>query len=300
MSVLTTLREPTIDDAEAILEVWVRHDLAAIGEPTVTIEEVRTSLATASMHEAVIDDPAGGLLGHVWVDYVDGHTKTWADFALRPGADQVHAQAMLDWLIDTARALGPGLPIHTFCDSKNTAKQEMLEQAGGRVVRRFIRMGISLDAPPVVPDVPAGVAIRLVGETDADLRALHTVVDTAFLDHFGHETESFETWLEHLNAVSPDPGLRWLATVDGEPVAGLYGVQPSESLGYLDALGTLREFRGRGLGRALLLTSFAEFYRRGLRRAALGVDATNPTGALELYQSVGMQAEHNGMRYELR
>jgi ribosomal protein S18 acetylase RimI-like enzyme len=61
----------------------------------------------------------------------------------------------------------------------------------------------------------------------------------------------------------------------------------------------LREFRGRGLGRALLHTAFAEFRRRGLPKAGLSVDATNPTGALGLYESVGMTVEHEDVRYSL-
>jgi ribosomal protein S18 acetylase RimI-like enzyme len=80
--------------------------------------------------------------------------------------------------------------------------------------------------------------------------------------------------------------------------AGLYGSE-LPAAGYVDSLGTLRAYRGRGLGRALLLTSFAEFYRRGHRKVTLGVDAESPTGALGLYESAGMTAEQEGWRYEL-
>jgi ribosomal protein S18 acetylase RimI-like enzyme len=60
----------------------------------------------------------------------------------------------------------------------------------------------------------------------------------------------------------------------------------------------LREFRGRGLGRALLLTAFAEFHRRGERKVSLGVDASNPSGAVALYESVGMSTHHQAALYE--
>jgi mycothiol synthase len=86
--------------------------------------------------------------------------------------------------------------------------------------------------------------------------------------------------------------------VAGEPAAGLYG-STLPAAGYVDTLGTLRPYRGQGIGRALLLTAFAEYYRRGLRKVVLGVDATSATGALDLYQSAGMKAEHEGLRYEL-
>jgi ribosomal protein S18 acetylase RimI-like enzyme len=57
------------------------------------------------------------------------------------------------------------------------------------------------------------------------------------------------------------------------------------------AIGVRRPWRGRGLGRALLLHTFAEFQRRGVNRISLGVDTQNPTGATKLYESVGMRVE---------
>ncbi|MDQ1698604.1 MAG: mycothiol synthase, partial [Frankiaceae bacterium] len=63
-------------------------------------------------------------------------------------------------------------------------------------------------------------------------------------------------------------------------------------------LGTLREARGRGIGSLLLRTAFAEFAARGLRKVTLGVDAANLTGAVRLYESVGMRADHEWVLYE--
>jgi len=52
------------------------------------------------------------------------------------------------------------------------------------------------------------------------------------------------------------------------------------------------------LGEALLLHSFAEFYKRGTNTIGLGVDAQNPTGATRLYQKVGMHAVSEFVIYE--
>jgi mycothiol synthase len=61
--------------------------------------------------------------------------------------------------------------------------------------------------------------------------------------------------------------------------------------GMVAAIGVRRPWRGRGLGRALLLHTFGEFRRRGVNRITLGVDSENPTGATKLYESVGMRVE---------
>jgi mycothiol synthase len=298
------VREVTEDDAEAVLDLALLSDLAEIGEPNTTIEEIRVGLKTEGNLSAVIDDPEGdGLLGHVWVEYVAGHLKTWGDITVRPGADVALAPVLLDWLRTTSQRLAPSLPVHTFADSKNLMKQRLYEAAGGTVIRRFYRMGIRFDdAPPAaVPPLADRIEIRgIVPGDEADLRAMHAIVDVAFMDHFAHEPEPYDAWLRHTSADDgADLSLWWLAFVDGEPAAGLYASVLSESVGYVDTLGTLRAHRGNGLGRALLLTSFAEFYRRGLHKVVLGVDATNPTGALALYEAVGMTADHEGLRYEL-
>jgi ribosomal protein S18 acetylase RimI-like enzyme len=64
------------------------------------------------------------------------------------------------------------------------------------------------------------------------------------------------------------------------------------------ALGVRRPWRGRGLGRALLLHTFGEFHRRGVTRISLGVDSENPTGATKLYESAGMQVELEQVVFE--
>ena len=300
METMGTLRPATAEDAEAVLELTRLSDLAEIGEPNTTIDEVRNDIATDGMQSALLEDVDGELVGYAWAEHQTGHQKSWGDIVMRPGTSSPVPEVLLDWLRRTAREIAPGLPLHAFADSGNTQKRRLYEAAGGTIIRRFYRMGITFDdgMPTEVPALSPGVEVRMITDDPADLRAMYDVVDVAFLDHFGHETEPYDEWLQHARGCCPDLSMWWLARVDGEPAAGLYaGELPGA--GYVDTLGTLRAFRGRGLGRALLLTSFADFRRRGLPKAVLGVDATNPTGALGLYESAGMVAEHEGLRYEL-
>ena len=68
--------------------------------------------------------------------------------------------------------------------------------------------------------------------------------------------------------------------------------------GWVGTLGTRKPRRGKGLGRALLLTAFGEFYRRGETLVRLAVDAGNETGATQLYESVGMRVALQADVYE--
>ena len=63
-------------------------------------------------------------------------------------------------------------------------------------------------------------------------------------------------------------------------------------------IGVRPAWRRRGIAEALLETSFAEFFRRGERRVALGVDAESPTGATRLYEKAGMRVFWEAVVYE--
>jgi ribosomal protein S18 acetylase RimI-like enzyme len=192
------------------------------------------------------------------------------------------------------------LPLQIGAAAQMGAKRRVLEAAGGSIVRRSFRMVVELpDEPaPQAPTLLPGVEISAIRGAEPDLRAVHSVVDVAFLDHYGHAESDFETWLDDKTRSGyADYSLWWLARVDGACAAGLIAAM-SPGGGYVDTLGTLRVFRGRGLGRALMLAAFAEFHRRGVRKVMLGVDADNSTGAVELYQSLGMKAVLEGLRYE--
>ena len=69
-------------------------------------------------------------------------------------------------------------------------------------------------------------------------------------------------------------------------------------IGWIRTLGVRRAWRKRGLGEALLLHSFGEFYKRGTKTIGLGVDAENPTGATRLYQKAGMHVASEYVTYE--
>jgi ribosomal protein S18 acetylase RimI-like enzyme len=96
----------------------------------------------------------------------------------------------------------------------------------------------------------------------------------------------FDEWLPWVTGdPSYDPALVFVA-VAGDAVAG---VAQCWTEGFVKDLAVRPAFRGRGLGEALLHAVFAEFARRGVREVRLKVDADNPTGAVRLYERVGMR-----------
>jgi mycothiol synthase len=154
-------------------------------------------------------------------------------------------------------------------------------------VRTFAHLAVPLDRAPQPPLAPPGLTIRRF-RRDRDERAFYEALDEAFRDHWEPTAMTFEEWLR-CDYEGPDVDLSlWWVAWDGDEVAGVLIGERGETSGTVADLGVRRPWRGRGLARALLLTAFAEFRRRGLSSAWLGVDTLNPTGALHLYTSLGM------------
>ena len=201
---------------------------------------------------------------------------------------------LLAWSEDEARGQRSGSLRHSVLGSDERAKR-LLTTHGYGYVRSFYRMVIDLDESPPAPHWPDGITVTPLRESEE--RVLHEVIEDAFAEHWGHVPRTFEEWrpremIEH--------DLTFLAR-DGDEVAGtvvchedLWGVA------LVGILGVRKPWRGRGLGRALLLHGFGALYERGKRRIGLGVDAGNETGALELYRSAGMRIGAQDDVYEKR
>ena len=96
------------------------------------------------------------------------------------------------------------------------------------------------------------------------------VLEEAFADHWGHEDRDLEWWHEHIFGV--ERGIRRSCIssgIGGEAVAAEINAHRF-GMGWIGSVGTRTPWRGRGLGRALLLSAFGELYRRGERRIGLG------------------------------
>ena len=67
--------------------------------------------------------------------------------------------------------------------------------------------------------------------------------------------------------------------------------------GWIEALGVIPAWRGRGIARALLALSMTQFKGIGMSQAALDVDVQNPSGALRLYEKMGFTLAKRTVHY---
>lgn len=173
----------------------------------------------------------------------------------------------------------------------------LLERAGYELARVFWRMRLEMAEAPPAPQWPVGAHVRTF-DPARDARAVHAVVEAAFADHWGHTPEAFEEWAARTHCDTIDPSLWFLVEDEAGSLVSVSLCRMRPEQGWIRAVATVREWRKRGLARALLLHCFGEFWARGQRVAGLGVDSQSLTGAAHLYEEVGMRPDMRIATYE--
>ena len=203
--------------------------------------------------------------------------------------------ASLSWGERVARERGSE-GVRAEVPEGDLAGHELLRSRGYHQVGSAFYMSKTLGDEGDVRPAPQGVTIRRY--EDADARALFEVHEASFADHRGFRPSTFEAFNEELRADSWDPSLVFLAEADGGVVGHIVSVL-DENEGFVAMLGVIQPWRGRGIAKALLRRTFAEFSTRDRTQAKLGVDAQDPNGAVAVYEGVGMTVERRLDIFEL-
>jgi ribosomal protein S18 acetylase RimI-like enzyme len=300
-------RRPAPGDIPAIVELMKAVDLADVGEADSSVDDVKEVWAFPRFspdRDAWVVVGPKGLAGYAWAWDRKPHVEIQADSYVAPDlAASGLEEALLIRIEERAaehRAAAPrteSVLVRLFTSPQAAPRVEALRARGYVHVRTFCRMTIELSSAPPAPAWPAGIEARgfVRGRDD---RAADLAIQESFADHFGYVHEPHEDWARRRIGKSEfDPEL-WTVAWDGEQPAGAILAYAPEGEGWVRELGVRPAWRGRGLGRALLLHTFALFAKRGIRRVGLGVDMANETGATQLYESAGMRVAFRHDLYE--
>jgi mycothiol synthase len=284
------VRHPTAADLTQVVGLLRAAEAADTGEAEWDERQLRGHWATIDLEQ------------DAWLIELDGSVAGYADLEVRPDgrimADgyvlpELRGRGLGAELLrlteEEARRRAEQLEGRVYLQNATTAAADDLYRARGyEPVRRFRRMVIELEQKPDVP-VPAGVGLRPLRPGEEP--AVHELLEAAFADHWEHRRRTFEEYSKRTFARDDyDPSLCLVAEADATLAgASLNWWKDAGDWGWIGVLGVDPPFRGRGIGEALARGSFAEFFRRGERRVALGVDAHNETGAVRLYERLGMR-----------
>jgi GNAT superfamily N-acetyltransferase len=184
-----------------------------------------------------------------------------------------------------------------------TSRHALLSSEGYRAVRYGYEMTRSLSEP--IPDlpVPAGLEVRPV--QSEQYRQVFDAMNEAMRDQWGWSTmteQNYQIWIKHRYF---QPHL-WQVAWAGTEVAGNVlnyidvesNVKHQRWRGWTESISVRRPWRKQGLAKALIARSMRLLKEQGMTEVALGVDTQNPSGALQLYESMGYRVVKELTTYE--
>lgn len=296
------IRAPRADEDQLVSDLICACDTADTGEPDWTVEETRGDWMRMGFDlnrdARVVIAPDGRLVAYTDVFRRPNAVEIAANTCLNPEFRSPELNDALMSLAESLAAEHAPLPVRWVV----SASQGAAMKARGYTPTRWLwRMRGELDDVPPAPRWPAGYEVRTMQPEDE--RRAYELIEEAFVRP-GRAPVAYEEWRRFIvEREDFDRSLAFLAVhrdlgrdeeIVGTAMCLMY---PASDEGWVRQLAVDKPYRGQGLGRALLLHAFGEFYRRGAKRSGLGVDANNPS-ATKLYLGVGMYSLQEYVQYE--
>ena len=210
------------------------------------------------------------------------------------------ATKLLGCAIRRARELGARVA-HVNIMEDNAVAQRVLSRLGFECVRRFLELRLDI-ADVHWPDIDqAALECRYLqcGEEGK----LAQLQNRAFAGTWGYNPNTVEEITYRINRSNCSPEDVVLAC-DGDKVVGYCwtgiiceGGVTSERKGRIFMLGVDLDYRGKGIGKRVLLAGLARLKSKGLQVAELTVDSENKA-ACALYKSIGFKVQTSSFWYE--
>lgn len=280
-----------------------------------TVSELQQEFNAPSFDKArdirLWEDAEGKLIGfaQLWIsepaEVIDGSLLFRVHPDARGGDIEAAAIAWGEVRMREVSAI-PGAPVklRSSAHAEDRDRISILTNSGFKPDRYFCRLVRELWEPIPEPKLPQGFTlIQFPGEQDSE--AWVEMYNQSFIDHWNHHDLTVEKFKYDLAKPNYRNDLDLIVVADdGKFVSFCYCEisvdecdRTGRNEGWIACLGTRRGFRKIGLGRAMLLAGLHRMKAAGVETAILGVDADNPSGALQLYESVGFHNIRNSIAY---
>lgn len=284
-------------DSAAVAELVIAYERSLYGETTYTHDDLELEWRTIDLAR----DTLVLVDGDEVVAFGSLHDRgaLWrTDAYVHPARQGQGIGAELARALEQLAGSRGAQRIQSGVAEPDDAGRTLFAELGYTPVRVFREMRIELTEEPAAPNWPPGLLADAF-EAERDARAFHAAQQEAFADHWEFRPRTFEEWHDfHLVKEKFDPTLWGIARAGNEIAAGAICVADRYGGGWVAVLFTRRQWRGRGVGRALLQDAFARFWDRGERSVGLSVDADGTLGAFQLYESAGMSPAVGWVMFE--
>jgi mycothiol synthase len=290
------IRPAREEEAPAIHALIGEHARLAFGEAELDETEVRSWFRLPRIWLAVAERD-GELVGYM--DVAQERDDRRFNVDSRP-LDAETAPALVAAAEEYARGRADGPVLRGFVQGNDPFSRAAFEAAGWEPIRYSFQMRIELTDEIPEPRWREGLSLRTMCPGEEE-RVCEAAVE-AFADHWDFRPQPYEEWRRWMvDRPRFDPSLWWLVE-DGDALVATslnsWHFSGDPRFGWVDTLGVRPQWRRQGIATALLLHSFRDFRERGATRVGLGVDGENTTGAVHLYEQVGMRVVRRNDTYE--
>jgi mycothiol synthase len=289
-----TSRPASRDDVDAITGLIAACELDLDGEAEIDGGDVETSFGRPGY------DPARDCLivheRELLVGWAEAY-RTRAEVHVHPSRRGLGiGAALLGWTEARARETGQPSVGQVVTDA-NLAAAELLRRQGYAPTETAWALQIRFDEVlPPAPDPPPGITIRPY-EPERDDADAYRVIEDAFNEWPGRTATTFEQWRSEFLAHPAFAAERSPLAFDGDELVGtaLYLDYLGSEEGWVTGLATRASHRRRGIARTLLHTAFRSAHASGKR--ACGLSTSSASGALGLYEKIGMRVRRSYTRF---
>lgn len=190
--------------------------------------------------------------------------------------------------------------LHIEAPDGSVGAKHLLESNGFRPVRRYCKMRWEGESAPTV-DVPEGFALRAF-RYGTDEQALTDLQNATFSGSWGFCPNTVEEISARARSSRCHPDGIILIAGEGR-LAGYNWTTRTGSedgaVGWIEMTGVHPDFRGRGLGRTVVVAGMTHLKVNGVNSVELEVDSQNAP-ATTLYRRLGFRSVGQGIWYEKR
>ena len=249
----------------------------------------------------------------LFVCQIAGNMVGYIDIAPEPGVERVilncrvhpeHrrrglATKLLGYATHRAKELGVKIA-HVNIPQDNTVAKSVLPRLGFSLVRRLLELRLDITKVRWQDIDQTTLQCRHLQRGEED--RLTQIQNRSFAGTWGYNPNTVEeiTYRTNLNNCSPDD---IVLVCDGDKPVGycwtrtINEAATSERKGQIPMLGVDPDYRGKGVGKGVLLAGLSYLKSKDLRVAELTVDSENKA-ACALYWSVGFEVRTSSLWYE--
>ena len=212
------------------------------------------------------------------------------------------AAELVDRAISRTRELGI-MTLHANVSQDSRVSKQLLTKMGFTFVRRFLELRLDLSRT-LLPEI-SKISARCRPLQPGEEERLAQLQNRSFTSSWGYNANTVDEIIYRINLPNCSPEDIILAFDSDKPIGycwtriNFWDNTPDQGTGRIYMMGVDPDYRGRGLGRQLLLAGLSYLKSKDLRRVELTVDSKNKE-ARTLYKSVGFKLWTSSLWYEKR